>query len=169
MRKIIVTILVVMLAVPAFASSDPSTEEQKALYAIGVSIGRQLEFFAFTSDELDYVQQGIADKASGKKVIAEPENYGRQITELAQTRMKASAEKARELNIQHFSTTLLASPHQKHELIIEVANEIAREKGVAFLYADLRKRYSDSRHITKPLGLYRQQYCGCVYSRDERS
>ena len=93
MRKIIVTLFIVMLAVPAFASSDPSTEEQKALYAIGVSIGRQLEFFAFTSDELDYVQQGIADKASGKKVIAEPENYGRQITELAQTRMKASAEK----------------------------------------------------------------------------
>jgi predicted adenine nucleotide alpha hydrolase (AANH) superfamily ATPase len=41
-------------------------------------------------------------------------------------------------------------------------------KGVDFLYADLRKRYSDSRHITKPLDLYRQQYCGCVYSEWER-
>ena len=93
MRKIIVAIFIIMLAVPAFAASNPSTEEEKALYAIGVTIGRQLEFFAFTSDELDYVQQGIADKASGKKVIAEPETYGRQISELAQSRMKASAEK----------------------------------------------------------------------------
>ena len=93
MRKIIVTLFIFLLAVPAFASSDPSTDEQKALYAIGVTIGRQLEFFAFTADELDYVQQGIADKANGKKVIAEPEAYGRQISELAQTRMKASAEK----------------------------------------------------------------------------
>ena len=93
MRKIIVTLLIVMLAVPAFASSDPSTEEQKALYAIGVTIGRQLEFFAFTSDELDYVQQGIADKVNGKKLAAEPEAYGQKISELAQTRLKSSAEK----------------------------------------------------------------------------
>ena len=93
MRKIIVAIFIVLLAVPAFASSDPSTDEQKALYAIGVTIGRQLEFFAFTADELDYVQQGIADKANGKKVIAEPEAYGRQISELAQTRMKIAVDK----------------------------------------------------------------------------
>ncbi len=84
-------------------------------------------------------------------------------------RLGKTAEIARAKGCDGFTTTLLISPHQKHELIIEVANEIAREKGIAFLYADLRKRYSDSRHITKPLGLYRQQYCGCRYSRDERS
>ena len=44
----------------------------------------------------------------------------------------------------------------------------AGEKGVEFYYADLRKRFSDSRHITKPMGLYRQQYCGCLYSEWER-
>jgi hypothetical protein len=67
-----------------------------------------------------------------------------------------------------FTTTLLISPHQKHELIREVASEVAKASGVSFLYADLRKRYSDSRHITKGLNLYRQQYCGCVYSEWER-
>jgi predicted adenine nucleotide alpha hydrolase (AANH) superfamily ATPase len=45
---------------------------------------------------------------------------------------------------------------------------VAAAAGVAFLYADLRKRYSDSRHLTKPLDLYRQQYCGCLYSEWER-
>jgi epoxyqueuosine reductase len=67
-----------------------------------------------------------------------------------------------------FTTTLLISPHQKHEIIAEVGRKVAGEKGVEFLYADLRKRYSESRHITKPMELYRQQYCGCVYSEWER-
>ena len=67
-----------------------------------------------------------------------------------------------------FTTTLLISPHQKHDLIREVGDRIAVEKGMEFFYADLRKRYSDSRHITKPLDLYRQQYCGCIYSEWER-
>ena len=40
--------------------------------------------------------------------------------------------------------------------------------GPQFRYADLRKRYSDSRRMTKGLDLYRQQYCGCVYSEWER-
>jgi FKBP-type peptidyl-prolyl cis-trans isomerase FkpA len=93
MRKIIVAIFIVMLAVPAFASSDPSTEEQKALYAIGVHIAKQLDFFNFTADEFEFVQQGFADKANGKKIIADPETYKQQISELAQARVKISAEK----------------------------------------------------------------------------
>jgi len=83
-------------------------------------------------------------------------------------RLSKTAEIAREKGFDAFTTTLLISPQQKHELIKEVGEEAARESGVEFLYADLRKRYSDSRHITKPLELYRQQYCGCVYSEWER-
>jgi predicted adenine nucleotide alpha hydrolase (AANH) superfamily ATPase len=67
-----------------------------------------------------------------------------------------------------FTTTLLISPHQKHELIKAVGNVTASAKQVEFLYTDLRKRYSDSRHITKPMDLYRQHYCGCIYSEWER-
>ena len=93
MRKIIVTILIVMLAVPAFAWSDPSTEEEKALYAIGVELGRQLVFFNLSEDEFKFVQQGFADKANGKNIIAEPEAYRQQISELAQTRIKTASDK----------------------------------------------------------------------------
>jgi hypothetical protein len=49
-----------------------------------------------------------------------------------------------------------------------MGEKAAAENGVNFLYADLRKRYSESRHITKPMELYRQQYCGCIYSEYER-
>ncbi|MDD5126494.1 MAG: epoxyqueuosine reductase QueH [Dehalococcoidales bacterium] len=83
-------------------------------------------------------------------------------------RLTRAAEVACQMGIGSFTTTLLISPHQKHELIKEIGEKIAKEKGIAFLYADLRKRYSDSRHITKPMELYRQQYCGCLYSEWER-
>ena len=83
-------------------------------------------------------------------------------------RLSKTADTARQKGFSAFTTTLLISPHQKHELLREIGNKLAEEKGIEFLYADLRKRYSDSRHLTRPLNLHRQQYCGCVYSELER-
>ena len=83
-------------------------------------------------------------------------------------RLSKTAETARQMSFSAFTTTLLISPQQKHDLIREIGNRLAEERGIEFLYADLRKRYSDSRHMTKPLNLYRQQYCGCIYSEWER-
>jgi len=83
-------------------------------------------------------------------------------------RLSKTAETARQMGFNAFTTTLLISPHQKHELLREIGTKLAEEKGVEFRYADLRKHYSDSRQMTKGLDLYRQQYCGCVYSEWER-
>jgi predicted adenine nucleotide alpha hydrolase (AANH) superfamily ATPase len=83
-------------------------------------------------------------------------------------RLSRTAEAALNNGFDAFTTTLLISPHQQHETLRETGRTVAAEKGIEFLYADLRKRYSDSRHITRPLDLYRQQYCGCLYSEWER-
>ena len=83
-------------------------------------------------------------------------------------RLSKTAEIARQKGFGAFTTTLLISPHQKHDLLREIGNKVSEEKGIEFRYADLRKRYSDSRHMTKGLNLYRQQYCGCIYSEWER-
>ena len=83
-------------------------------------------------------------------------------------RLSKTAETACQMDFSAFTTTLLISPHQKHDLLREIGNQLAEEKGVPFLYVDLRKRYSDSRRLTKERALYRQQYCGCVYSEWER-
>ena len=83
-------------------------------------------------------------------------------------RLSKTVETARQRGFNAFTTTLLISPHQKHDLLQEIGNKLAEEKGVDFLYVDLRKRYSESRRMTKRQNLYRQQYCGCVYSEWER-
>jgi predicted adenine nucleotide alpha hydrolase (AANH) superfamily ATPase len=83
-------------------------------------------------------------------------------------RLLKTAETAHQMGFSAFTTTLLISPHQKHDLLREIGNQLAEETGVEFLYTNLRKRYSDSRRMTKQLDLHRQQYCGCVYSEWER-
>ena len=85
-----------------------------------------------------------------------------------QMRLEKTAETARKHGYNAFTSSLLISPHQKHDLLLETGNAIAKDMGINYLYADLRKRYSDSRRMTKPLDLYRQQYCGCIYSEWER-
>jgi predicted adenine nucleotide alpha hydrolase (AANH) superfamily ATPase len=85
-----------------------------------------------------------------------------------QLRLQKTAETAIKHGYCTFSSSLLISPYQKHDLLKGISNTIAKDMGVEYLYADLRKHYSDSRRTTKPLGLYRQQYCGCIYSEWER-
>lgn len=85
-----------------------------------------------------------------------------------QLRLDATAACAAASGFDTFSSSLLISHRQQHDRIISAARAAQASSGVRFEYADLRKRYSDSRIMTKPLELYRQQYCGCLYSEYER-
>ena len=83
-------------------------------------------------------------------------------------RLGETARTAREGGFDAFSTTLLISPYQKHELLQEVAEEASRRYKVRFLYRDLRPGYQRSRQLARQHGLYRQKHCGCIYSLRER-
>jgi predicted adenine nucleotide alpha hydrolase (AANH) superfamily ATPase len=81
--------------------------------------------------------------------------------------MPAAAMAARE-GFDAFTTTLLISPYQDHELVREVGEEAARDNGVAFAYFDFRPGFRESIKMSVDMGLYRQPYCGCVFSEEER-
>jgi hypothetical protein len=85
-----------------------------------------------------------------------------------EVRLRATAREARRGGFDAFSTTLLYSIHQKHELIRAVADEVARAEGVSFLYRDLREGWSQGGRAYRESGLYRQRYCGCLPSKIER-
>lgn len=85
-----------------------------------------------------------------------------------QMRLGRTAETARAQRYEAFSTTLLISPYQRHDLLREVGFEVAEETGVLFYYKDLRPGWKWSRQHARQLGLYRQTYCGCLYSQKER-
>ena len=83
-------------------------------------------------------------------------------------RMRVAARFAAENGFESFSTTLLISPYQKHELLIETAEKAAKEYGVEFLYRDFRPRFREGQQRAREMGLYMQKYCGCVFSEEER-
>jgi len=83
-------------------------------------------------------------------------------------RLDAAAAEAGKAGARLFTTSLLYSKYQKHDLITGVAREMAREHGIELYYEDFRTGWSKGIKESKAMGLYRQQYCGCVYSERER-
>ena len=67
-----------------------------------------------------------------------------------------------------FTTTLLYSKYQNHRLLIERCEQLAAEYGIAFYYQDFRQGWQEGIDDSIRLGLYRQPYCGCIYSEQER-
>lgn len=83
-------------------------------------------------------------------------------------RLEQTAKFAAENGYEAFTTTLLISPYQNHELIVKVAEEAAEKYGVTFLYRDFRPAFRDGQEIAREKGLYMQKYCGCIFSEEER-
>ena len=79
-------------------------------------------------------------------------------------RLDETAKFARDNGFDSFSTTLLISPYQDHELIIKIAEEKAEKYGVKFYYHDFRPNYREGQNLAREHGLYRQKYCGCICS-----
>ena len=83
-------------------------------------------------------------------------------------RLEATAREAKKDLFDQFSTTLLQSNHQDHSLIREAGERFAEEIGIPFYYEDFRQGWRKGVEVSKAMGLYRQQYCGCIYSEKER-
>jgi len=83
-------------------------------------------------------------------------------------RLETTAREAKNKAFDGFSTTLLQSTHQNHALIKETGERVAQEIGIPFYYEDFRQGWKKGVEVSKAMGLYRQQYCGCIYSEKER-
>lgn len=82
-------------------------------------------------------------------------------------RLRKTAETAKKLGCDYFTTTLTISPHKDCEFINQYGGQLAEEMGIAYLFSDFKKHdgYKHSIQLSKEYNLYRQDYCGCVYSR----
>ena len=83
-------------------------------------------------------------------------------------RLEKTAALAVEKACDAFSTTLLISPYQNHELIRQIGEELAGKYRIEFLYRDFRPRFRQGRREAREAGYYMQKYCGCIYSEEER-
>ena len=83
-------------------------------------------------------------------------------------RLARTAQAAKEIGCNYFSTTLLVSPYQNQELLKKIGEEIAKEAEVNFYYEDFRPGFKKAHDEAHAQGIYCQDYCGCVYSEVER-
>lgn len=85
-------------------------------------------------------------------------------------RLEKTAQKAKDRNIGFFGTTLSISPLKKAAVINRIGKELQRNLGVNFYEADFKKKdgFKISCQISQKEGLYRQNYCGCIFSRKKR-
>ncbi len=83
-------------------------------------------------------------------------------------RLYATAKTAKKGKFDAFTSTLLYSKFQNHELIRSTGEAIAAREGIQFLYYDFREGWKQGIEDSKTLGMYRQQYCGCIYSEKDR-
>ncbi len=82
-------------------------------------------------------------------------------------RFRKVCEYAKQNGYDTVSTTLLYSIYQKHDFIVQIFQELAKEYGLTFLYRDFREGWREGQETARQVGLYMQKYCGCVYSEEE--
>jgi predicted adenine nucleotide alpha hydrolase (AANH) superfamily ATPase len=101
-----------------------------------------------------------------EKYAAEPEG-GRRCQECFILRLEKTALTASMLNFDMFGTTLTVSPHKSYSAVSSIGRRMAEKYGVGFLDQDFKKKDGFKRSIvlSKKYGLYRQDYCGCEYSK----
>ncbi|MDD2999216.1 MAG: epoxyqueuosine reductase QueH [Candidatus Riflebacteria bacterium] len=97
------------------------------------------------------------------------ENYGPERCAVCyRLRIEAVAKAAADNSFSAFSTTLLISPYQNHDLLIATGHEAGRKFGVNFCYIDFRPGFRGTYEAARQHELYRQKYCGCIFSEHDR-
>lgn len=94
----------------------------------------------------------------------EPER-GKRCEKCIEFRLKRAAKKAKELGIKKFTTSLVISPHKNYEMITNIGNSLA--DGLEYVAIDFKKKdgFLKTNNLSKELGIYRQNYCGCEFSK----
>jgi hypothetical protein len=136
-------------------------EEQQRLIR-EIPKGYPITFRQGTFEPKDYYE-------TVKGLEGEPEG-GQRCFRCYRFRLEEAARMAKEGGYDYFTTTLSISPHKNAEKLNEIGRELAAEYGVNFLPSDFKKKngYRRSIELSREYNLYRQDYCGCVYSMRER-
>ncbi len=110
----------------------------------------------------DYNHEEYLQKIKGLEKAPE---RGARCVECIRLRLQKTAQKARELGIKQFTTSLPISPHKNFEMISELGNELAGD--LEFVAIDFKKKdgFLKTNKLSKELGIYRQNYCGCEFAK----
>ncbi len=119
----------------------------------------KLEICNYDASPFLEIAKGLEDAKEG----------GERCMKCYRLRLEETAKAAKEGGYDYFCTTLSISPHKNAEALNRFGKELAEEYGINYLFSDFKKKggYARSIELSKEYGLYRQDYCGCAYSKAE--
>ncbi len=131
-------------------------EQKKLLEKMPFAHPVHLMECAYDAERFEQAAKGLEDAPEG----------GARCTACFRLRLEKTAALAKENGFSFFTTTLSVSPHKNAPLLNKIGEEFAKQYGVAYLYADFKKKdgYKRSIALSREYDLYRQDYCGCRFS-----
>lgn len=117
--------------------------------------------------ETDYEVNDYFNSIKGLENLGEK---SKRCYECYKLRLEKSCIYAKKNNYDYFTTTLSISPYKNSDWINEIGENLSKKYNINYLYADFKKNngYKRSLDLSKKYNLYRQDYCGCIYSKQER-
>lgn len=114
----------------------------------------------YDNDKFHEVSKGLEDEVEG----------GKRCHRCYRLRLEYTAKKAKELNYDYFGTTLTVSPYKNSQVLNEIGASLEETYNIKYLYSDFKKKegYKRSIELSKEYDLYRQNYCGCIYSKNNK-
>ena len=139
----------------------PEAEFEKRYLEFEKLDGFKMMKVDYNHKEFLAISQGLEDVPEG----------GARCYKCYELRLQKTATLANEIGFDYFSTTLSISPHKNSKWINEIGLSLDKENGSRYLYSDFKKKegYKRSIQISKDMGLYRQDYCGCEYSLRDKN
>lgn len=133
-------------------------EEQKRLIS-ELPVKNKISFISgnYENDKYEKIIKGLEEQPEG----------GSRCHLCYKLRLEETAKLAKEKGFDYFTTTLSISPYKNSKVLNEIGEELGKVYDINYLYADFKKKdgYKRSIELSKIYGLYRQDYCGCVYSK----
>ena len=114
-----------------------------------------------------YEQKKFIELAKG---LENEKERGKRCYKCYNLRLKETAKVAENLGFPYFATTLTLSPHKNADWLNQIGENLEKEYHTTYLYSDFKKKngYKRSIELSKEYQLYRQDYCGCIYSKRQR-
>jgi predicted adenine nucleotide alpha hydrolase (AANH) superfamily ATPase len=114
------------------------------------------------------IEEAYDQKEHKKAISGLEDKFLQRCVKCYELRLEKTAKKASEEGYDYFSTTLLVSPYQQHETLKEIGENLGKKYSVNFYYRDFRPHYREGQEAAKKGDIYRQRYCGCLYSKEYR-
>ena len=126
------------------------------------------KFQAITNINVVYEDYDIKNWFSAAKEGWENDNKPLRCKNCYEMRLNKTVEYAKSNDFSDFTTTLLYSKYQFHDTIIELCKDLSEKHNINFLYKDFREGWKKGIELSHKYELYRQRYCGCIFSEGER-